>query len=384
MLPLLVRNSVTCDSRMRWVDGSPRSVLAQYERPIAHSTSGDGAIGEKVVASDSDMTAKTLLLQNPPGAYTAGRTIKHLSLLDLPAHLTRLSTSLSNIRFTFSTDATRPAQVVTCPVVSNESGPEEPPAITQALEPFRNSQTLPRYVTPLIRAALKKWLLADPKRMQDGVEAKITVLVTYLVDHGAKVLVLCDELFQPKTNTCDVTVYGMPRKNATAKDSKWVTDRLALEKLLSPTVQEVLLTDPHLNIYEGLTSNFCAIVPDVAAGNKPYVQCAPLQYVLLGTILQMVKKVCERENIDFRFEFPRIVDVNQWLGAFICSTSRAVLPVRGIDLRDGRAPVELPKHCETIERIQKALADEMQQRATPLLTPDELMPTDTPGERVCI
>lgn len=97
-------------------------------------------------------------------------------------------------------------------------------------------------------------------------------------------------------------------------------DRCALERYLSPTVNEVLLTDPHGNIYEGLTSNFCAVLANTTAGSKPYVACAPLEYVLLGTVLRMVRHVCEVEGIECRFEFPNIADAaDTWLGAFLTS-----------------------------------------------------------------
>ncbi|KND00355.1 uncharacterized protein SPPG_04679 [Spizellomyces punctatus DAOM BR117] len=319
-------------------------------------------------------TAKGFLLQYPPGAYTAGRTLNTVYLLDLPAHLSRLCSSVSDIKFTIPPpeDDVDSGQIVTCPVVTGESEPAEPAVVVEAMSPFRNPEELPKFVVPLMKKALAEWLASSASRVVGQIEAKVTVLITYSPKEGAKLVAHCDELIQPKAEKTDVIVYGMPRKNATAKDSRWVADRSALEKYLSPTINEVILTDPHLNIYEGLTSNFCAVLADTSSGGKPYVACAPLEYVLLGTILRMVRHVCEQESIEFRFEFPKASEAATWLGAFITSTSRAVLPIRAIHLNDGSPPIELPSTCETIDIIKRGLRKEMLDRASPLVTLDDI------------
>jgi hypothetical protein len=128
---------------------------------------------------------------------------------------------------------------------------------------------------------------------------------------------------------------------------------------MQPGFNEIILSDSHThNFYEGLSSNFFAVVynPDK---KEPLVITAPLHYVLEGTILKIVKMVCERDKIDFQFWFPNANDADQWEGAFITSklfrfyrstsvitdinlslfisgTSRLVLPIELIKFRDGR------------------------------------------------
>lgn len=88
---------------------------------------------------------------------------------------------------------------------------------------------------------------------------------------------------------------------------------------MQPGFNEIILLDSNTqNIYEGLSSNFFAVLynPDK---QEPLVVTAPLHYVLEGTILKIVKMVCERDKIDFQFWFPNANDVEHWEGAFITS-----------------------------------------------------------------
>jgi len=52
---------------------------------------------------------------------------------------------------------------------------------------------------------------------------------------------------------------------------------------------------------------------------QPEVVTAPLESVLEGTILKMVRSICEKENIPFSFRYISINSVNEWQGAFITS-----------------------------------------------------------------
>lgn len=59
------------------------------------------------------------------------------------------------------------------------------------------------------------------------------------------------------------------------------------------------------------------------------IQTAPLDSVLTGTVMK--KLLLETESkADVVFEFARVEEIDSWLGAFITSTSRLVLPIHRI------------------------------------------------------
>jgi branched-subunit amino acid aminotransferase/4-amino-4-deoxychorismate lyase len=97
----------------------------------------------------------------------------------------------------------------------------------------------------------------------------------------------------------------------------------------------VLLTDNSGNIYEGMASNFFVIVNE---NGSPTLVTAGLEHVLLGTIMKIVLRVCEKRNIPVKWDFPRLQDAinGKWEGCFLSSTSRLVLPIETIQLKDGR------------------------------------------------
>ena len=86
---------------------------------------------------------------------------------------------------------------------------------------------------------------------------------------------------------------------------------------------ELILTDVKGNVYEGLSSNFFAI-------RDGAIETAPLDAVLPGTIQKLVFDVASQLKIPMRYVFPNIAQVAEWEGAFITSTSRAVLPISSI------------------------------------------------------
>lgn len=101
--------------------------------------------------------------------------------------------------------------------------------------------------------------------------------------------------------------------------SFFFSDRKSLESSMQPGFNEIILLDSNTqNIYEGLSSNFFAVLynPDK---QEPLVVTAPIHHVLEGTILKIVRMICERDKIDFQFWFPNANDAEQWKGAFITS-----------------------------------------------------------------
>jgi len=99
-------------------------------------------------------------------------------------------------------------------------------------------------------------------------------------------------------------------------------------------INEVLLVDSNMgNIYEGMSSNFFAIVnPSLSESGKSEIWTAPLNLVLKGTVMSMVLSGCEELNIPIRIKLPNIYDASKglWEAAFITSTSRLLLPITKI------------------------------------------------------
>ncbi|KAJ1959191.1 hypothetical protein IWQ62_004709, partial [Dispira parvispora] len=66
------------------------------------------------------------------------------------------------------------------------------------------------------------------------------------------------------------------------------------------------------------------------------VVTAPPGSVLLGTIMKLVLKVCEENHIPVEYRHPTLSEARntEWWGAFITSTSRLVLPIHAIYVRE--------------------------------------------------
>ncbi|KAJ1676546.1 hypothetical protein EV182_007982 [Spiromyces aspiralis] len=122
-----------------------------------------------------------------------------------------------------------------------------------------------------------------------------------------------------------------------AKSLDWVQERRQLEKLIQPPINEVILYNPDsLTFFEGLSSNFFVTMPKMhsevgsATGYSGFkVVTAPLDTVLLGTVMRLVLEVCRRDGVEVVYDNPRVDDLldGRWHGAFITSTSRLVYPI---------------------------------------------------------
>ena len=96
-------------------------------------------------------------------------------------------------------------------------------------------------------------------------------------------------------------------------------ERAGLEKSKAKDVNEVILTDDAGNLYEGMSSNFFAV--KTGEDGKAVVMCAPLENVLLGTVMKIVMGVCEKHGVPIEWGFPQLGDAraNKWEGCFITS-----------------------------------------------------------------
>lgn len=113
-------------------------------------------------------------------------------------------------------------------------------------------------------------------------------------------------------------------------------ERATMNDTKGKDINEVVLSDDSGNLYEGMTSNF--FVVKTRDDGQPVVVCAPLEHILLGTVMKIVMKVCEKHQIPIEWTFPQALDArnHKWEGCFITSTSRLLLPIETMYFKDGR------------------------------------------------
>ncbi|KAJ2785276.1 hypothetical protein H4R18_000600 [Coemansia javaensis] len=250
--------------------------------------------GGRVSERRSEESAKAFMLGGGAGIYTAMRTVcggQRVFLLD--DHLQRIVDSHRAVL---------------------AGGPANDAAHWRAL------------LVPLLRRGLQQ--------VRHG-ESKITVLV------GADgVRIQFAPLLQAQPGRpCWVRFASGHREHPEAKSLQWVHEREALERLIVPPVDDVVLVDDAAaaapRFYEGTSSNFF-VVRRVARGRQPEFRdfellAAPLDCVLLGTVMRLVLRICRRDGIPVVHDGgASAAGMADWAGAFISSTSRLVLPVERI------------------------------------------------------
>ncbi|KAJ2829371.1 hypothetical protein FBU31_002712 [Coemansia sp. 'formosensis'] len=256
----------------------------------------------QVTEHESEMSATEFMLSGGDGIYTAMRTVCHGTRLFLfDDHLQRICKSHS--------------------VMLSKDGGEKQRQIDT--EYWRG------LLAPLIRRGLNRFGSGSEQ------DSKITVLVD-----KHRVAIQFVRLLGPNglNPSCWVKFVSGRRDHPEAKSLQWVHDREALEQFIVPPINEVVLIehdskDGPLRFYEGLSSNFF-VTRRVSLGRQPeylnfQLLCAPLDSVLLGTIMKLVLQICERDGISVRYA-PEFDALESWNGAFVSSTSRLVLPVSNI------------------------------------------------------
>jgi hypothetical protein len=124
----------------------------------------------------------------------------------------------------------------------------------------------------------------------------------------------------PPNERVKVEVEEKARTDPIVKDSQWVRERAGLEREKPKDVNEVILMDHDGLLYEGMASNFLAIRSK--ANGDPVVMCAPLDHILLGTILKIVIRICEKHNIEMDWSFPTLQDAKDGKWEDCCVTSK--------------------------------------------------------------
>ncbi|GLE08667.1 hypothetical protein PINS_up019982 [Pythium insidiosum] len=182
-----------------------------------------------------EVDATKFLLSYPSGAYTAARTVQQTKVFDYEGHIKRLVDS------TIAMEA------------SKQTAPLSAQHVESVLRP-RTESTL--------RAAMssfKERFGAEPQE-----EYKLTVLVCH--DEKADTPASLDTadiychigLLPPlRDGPVKLVVAGMPRHNASAKDSAWVRERKHIYDALAHDVEEIILMEPDTHrLLEGSQTNF--------------------------------------------------------------------------------------------------------------------------------
>ena len=323
---------------------SMSNVATKTERAMSGATASPKPTSQPhVVVSSVDQRVLTdppnglaWLESMPRGAYTTARTTESgRCVFELGFHLQRLvdSARLMALHVEGDDDST-----------SKHNGNHG------------NSTILKQRILDTVRRGVEAYMrqhggyddVADEPGTDDH-EMKITVLVCDVHDEvgeggeRADIHVHVSPLGPRKApGPVRVEIRGAPRTNAAAKDSEWVTER---KKLAKPDDVNELVLEANGALYEGLSSNFFALMDGTlyTAGEN----------VLLGSVRESVLRQAAALDIPVVLDPPRIDDVSRWEAAFVSSTSRMLLPIDELLVRrgnggdeDGRAEGKRDGHEE--------------------------------------
>lgn len=208
----------------------------------------------------------------------------------------------------------------------------------------------------LIRAI--RYLL-EPFKAQN-LEHRITVL---LLPTDPPSMKLAREDLPSPPLTAQVEFCRAMRENPEAKTTSWISQRSSAENSKLPDTNEVILVDGQGDIYEGLSSNFAVINED--AQGQIYIMTAPRGKVLTGTMIELVREICPTLGLDFREGFPHLDELDTYKAIFITSTTRLVLPINRLILRDKITIKESSQYPPLIS-LQNALKGIINSQSAPI------------------
>eukprot|EP00924_Labyrinthula_sp_SR-Ha-C_P016456 snap_masked-scaffold_6-processed-gene-3.37-mRNA-1 protein AED:1.00 eAED:1.00 QI:0/-1/0/0/-1/1/1/0/304 len=131
----------------------------------------------------------------------------------------------------------------------------------------------------------------------------------------------------------NIQLYGSPRNNPLAKNSSWVTEREEYAKyiLADRDINEMVLIDSALNVYEGLTSNFFVL----QRKGKKWELITEGVGALAGTVQTLVLELAKAEEIHIERRCPRLKEVVSCESSCaVSSTGRILAPVKGVYVLD--------------------------------------------------
>lgn len=134
-----------------------------------------------------------------------------------------------------------------------------------------------------------------------------------------------------------VVTANLVRRDARRKDSGFIAESQSQRSQVGGNVYEVLLTK-NGKIYEGMTSNFYAVVPsapqDLSCASQNEF-CGTLVTartgILLGVTRRAVLRLARGEGMSIIYRPPRVDE--EFAEAFLTSSSRGIVPIVQIDNR---------------------------------------------------
>lgn len=329
-------------------------IYQQY--PLANNDSSSSSATKE--PSYEPMEASSLLQRLPRGAYTTCRTVKkgtHIYQFDY--HVKRLAVSSASI---LQSVASAAASFAAEDVSKNTKPNLQVDLLSKTNHPRhhpRNPSTLESQSLNIIKEGWEREMALNCIRLtldafrstytQDTTssEFRITLLATWEQqmndDNPFKSVLYCHVgLLLPNKNDATsskglqnqnvrVLVHGHGRTNASAKDSKWVTDRkqLLLSSCNNNGYEEIILMNDKGELLEGTQTNFYVV-------SNTHTIVTANEGVLFGSVRDSVLRVCQQHGIAVELRAPTLEDLKCATGVFITSTSRWVMPVHEVDLGD--------------------------------------------------
>jgi branched-subunit amino acid aminotransferase/4-amino-4-deoxychorismate lyase len=236
---------------------------------------------------------------------------------------------------------------------------QEPEYVIKGLETYRNQDELKKIILPVIRQCVMAFLMENRSVLRDQDELKLTILITWsFIAERPTMAVFASYLLEQKAMPCRIEFCNYVRSSKDVKDSLWVQLREQLETKKPTDISEIVMYDAEGKISEGLSSNFFVIMD-----NQIYT--AQRGEVLWGTVLSLVIDLCRKEGIPVVYDHPRLSDIDRWQGAFITSTSRLIMSVTELIVRETGIH-RVFERVDTIEHLQKIVKECIGQRSSPL------------------
>lgn len=269
------------------------------------------------------------LVQLCAGAYTTARTVGGSSIFELRFHIQRLATSA---RLMLEAEGASNHESVTEDTLL---APKVMSSIQSAVQTYRQFSG------------------------DETSELKVTVLLTWNETGASKVSTHISHMGPRPSRPVKAQVRGAPRNNAEAKDSQWVIQRKQLENQKPTDVNEVLLVGEDGSLYEGLSSNFFALMNGTLYTAE--------EGVLLGSVREAVLRVCAQHNIPVVLQPPNLKDLHLWEAAFVSSTSRLLLQLDEIQVADTEpAVVRKFEQSDVARKLDKWVYEDVLAHSEPI------------------
>ncbi|PVV03742.1 hypothetical protein BB560_001766 [Smittium megazygosporum] len=356
---------------------------------------------EKPKTSLEKLSYDNFILKCPNGIYTSARTIDFSGVISLDSHLNRLAKSLS-VLINLSPEKKASFAGKYKEVMGKDDFDEcfDPGFWEKALVPWIRDGLIKFKEEVLLKresavdekeseAPVPKKIKVDPESTKNQSSALCNgtnLLSEVKISFSISVDPLLVRMHMTKftafsKNNQEIMLARGIRDNPTAKYSQWVEDRKPLEEMISPPINEVVLySHTSFACTEGISSNFFVVerkIPDEDNLSHDLnstseeenlsdlidtyrVVTSPTEKVLIGTIMQVVLKVCKEDGIEVSYREPSISDLqtDRWEGVFITSTSRLVLPIVAVNIRNIKNKIGI-NNCPLVEHIRKRVTEQV-------------------------